>query len=100
MFPAGVSYGESRKIESTLSDTQVVEARNSKRGNACRNLTAINRAYTDNDVEVIKRNLKDLAERKNLRFLCPKDFSFHGEEFSRLDLNNFNKIIAGKLKCA
>ncbi|WP_368102191.1 hypothetical protein, partial [Bifidobacterium bifidum] len=57
-------------------------------------------AYTDNDVEVIKRNLKDLAERKNLRFLCPKDFSFHGEEFSRLDLNNFNKIIAGKLKCA
>nr|DAK85026.1 MAG TPA: hypothetical protein [Caudoviricetes sp.] len=23
MFPAGVSYGESRKIESTLSDTQV-----------------------------------------------------------------------------
>lgn len=45
-------------------------------------------------------NLKDLAERKNLRFLCPKDFSFHGEEFSRLDLNNFNKIIAGKLKCA
>lgn len=47
-----------------------------------------------------KPNLKDLAERKNLRFLCPKDFSFHGEEFSRLDLNNFNKIIAGKLKCA
>lgn len=41
MFPAGVSYGESKKIESTLSDTQVVETRNSKRGNACRNLTAI-----------------------------------------------------------
>nr|DAE63315.1 MAG TPA: hypothetical protein [Caudoviricetes sp.] len=47
MFPVGVSYGESRKIESTLSDTQVVETRNSKRGNACRNLTAINRAYND-----------------------------------------------------
>lgn len=46
MFPAGVSYGESRKIESTLSDTQVVEARNSKRGNACRNLTAINNSNT------------------------------------------------------
>ena len=65
-----------------------------------RELLVIIMAYTDNDVEVIKRNLKDLAERKNLRFLCPKNFSFHGEEFSRLDLNNFNKIIAGKLKCA
>lgn len=52
MFPAGVSYGESRKIESTLSDTQVVETRNSKRGNACRNLTAINRANTRHTMPV------------------------------------------------
>lgn len=71
-----------------------------KRALENRELLVIIVAYTDNDVEVIKRNLKDLAERKNLRFLCPKNFSFHGREFSRLDLNNFNKIIAGKLKCA
>jgi len=82
----------------SFGDKHIVHAL--KRALENRELLVIIVAYTDNDVEVIKRNLKDLAERKNLRFLCPKDFSFHGEEFSRLDLNNFNKIIAGKLKCA
>lgn len=82
----------------SFGDKHIVHAL--KRALENRELLVIIVAYTDNDVEVIKRNLKDLAERKNLRFLCPKNFSFHGEEFSRLDLNNFNKIIAGKLKCA
>lgn len=60
----------------------------------------VNARERHKNINIFQQNLKDLAERKNLRFLCPKDFSFHGEEFSRLDLNNFNKIIAGKLKCA
>lgn len=80
----------------SFGDKHIVHAL--KRALENRELLVIIVAYTDNDVEVIKRNLKDLAERKNLRFLCPKDFSFHGEEFSRLDLNNFNKIIAGKVR--
>lgn len=71
----------------SFGDKHIVHAL--KRALENRELLVIIVAYTDNDVEVIKRNLKDLAERKNLRFLCPKDFSFHGEEFSRLDLNNF-----------
>nr|DAZ50240.1 MAG TPA: hypothetical protein [Caudoviricetes sp.] len=33
-----------------MSDTQVVETRNSKRGNACRNLTAINHDYNDTQI--------------------------------------------------
>lgn len=82
----------------SFGDKHIVHAL--KRALENRELLVIIVAYTDNDVEVIKRNLKDLAERKNLRFLCPKNFSFHVGEFSRLDLNNFNKIIAGKLKCA
>lgn len=75
-------------------------ARALKRALENRGLLVIIVAYADSDVETIKKNLGNLAERKNLYFLCPRNFSFHGGEFSQLDLNNFNKIITGKLKRA
>lgn len=56
----------------SFGDKHIVHAL--KRALENRELLVIIVAYTDNDVEVIKRNLKDLAERKNLRFLCPKTF--------------------------
>ena len=75
-------------------------ARALKRALENRGLLVIIVTYADSDVETIKKNLGNLAERKNLYFLSPKKFSFQGGEFSQLDFNNFNKIITGKLKRA
>lgn len=75
-------------------------ARALKRALENRGLLVVIVVYADSDVKTIKENLGDLAERKNLRFLRPGNFSFRGEESSQLDFNNFNKIITGKLKCA
>lgn len=71
-----------------------------KRALENRELLVVIVAYADSDVKIIKTNLGNLSKSTNLYFLHPGNFSFRGEGYSRLDFNNFNKIITGKLKCA